>query len=140
MTFKEREKMAFIQDYLLNNKKKVVLHLVVSLFLFIFVSTQSARTLNNNIKMEAKITIFVRKSDHYNHPKGEKYNTREEHIKGDTEQEILDKFYIKNKRCDASYYFEFSDIEWGNKLKAWYKSDDYKKRSFSLYYQNSIVD
>jgi len=90
--------------------------------------------------MEVKINVFVRKSDHWNHPKGQEYNVREELIKGNTQQEILDKFYKMNKRCDASYYNEFADTKWKNQLKEWYASEDYKKRSFSLYYENSIVD
>jgi len=39
-----------------------------------------------------------------------------------------------------SYYNEFADTEWKNRLKEWYASENYKKRSFSLYYENSIVD
>ena len=90
--------------------------------------------------IEAKINVFVRKSDHWKFPKRQKYDVREETIVGRTQQEVLDKFYMKNKRCDASYYNKFVDIEWQKRLTDWYKSDDYEKRSFSLYYQNSIVD
>ena len=99
----------------------------------------------NNMKywkqqMEVKINVFIRKSDHWKHPREQEYDVREEIIKGSTQQEILDKFYKKNRRCDASYYNEFADTKWQNKLKEWYNSDDYKKRSFSLYYENSIID
>ena len=90
--------------------------------------------------MEVKINVFVRKSDHYKQPKGQEYNVKKEVIIGNTEQEVLDKFYKKNRRADASYYNEFVDSKWKSKLKEWYNSDDYKKRSFSLYYENSIVD
>jgi len=90
--------------------------------------------------MKVKINVFVRKSDHYKQPKVHKYNVIEEVILGNTEQEILDKFYKKNRGADASYYNEFASNEWKNKLKQWYNSDNYKKRSFSLYYENSIVD
>ena len=89
--------------------------------------------------MEVKINVFIRKSDHWKQPRGQKYNIKEETIKG-TEQEILDKFYKKNKQCDASYYIKFIDTKWEKKLKEWYNSDDYKRRSFSLYYENLIVD
>ena len=90
--------------------------------------------------MEVKINVFVRKSDHWEHPEGQEYNVWEELNKGNTQQEILDKFYKKNKRCDQCYYNEFADAKWKNLLKEWYDSDDYKQRSFSLYYENSIVD
>jgi len=90
--------------------------------------------------MEVKINVFVRKYDHWKHPDGQKYNVREELIKGDTQQEILDKFYKKNRRCDASYYYRFADTKWKNRLEEWYDSEDYKKRSFSLYYENATVD
>ena len=90
--------------------------------------------------MEVKINVFVRKSDHWKQPKGNEYDVREEIITGDTDQEIIDKFYIKNSRSDASYYSKFTDAVWEKKLQEWYDSDDCKKRSFSLYYKNSIVD
>ena len=91
--------------------------------------------------MKAEIKIFVRKSDHYKFIiLNEQYNIKTEFIEANTEQEILDKFYKKNKRSDASYYNKFTSVDWNKKLNDWYKSDDYKKRSFSLYYENSIVD
>ncbi len=90
--------------------------------------------------LHVKINVFVEKSDHYKQPRGHEYNVNEEIIIGNSEQEILDKFYKKNKRADASYYHEFADSKWKLKLKEWYNSDDYNKRSFSLYYENSIVD
>ena len=60
--------------------------------------------------MEVKINVFVRKSDHYKQPKGQEYNVKKEVIIGNTEQEVLDKFYKKNRRADASYYNEFVDM------------------------------
>jgi len=90
--------------------------------------------------MEAKINVFIRKSDHYLQPRGQEYDVKEEVIEGNTEQEILDKFYKKNKNADASYYNKFASKYWDNKLKEWYDSPDYEKRSFKLYYENRIVD
>ena len=90
--------------------------------------------------IKVKINVFVRKSDHWQQPIGQEYNVREVIVQGSNNQEVIDNFYRKNKGCDASYYNEFSDIKWRNKLKDWYDSEDYKKRSFSLYYKNSIVD
>lgn len=90
--------------------------------------------------MEVKINVFVMKSDHWNHPRGQRYNVREEVIKGDTQQEILDKFYKKNRRCSMNYYNKFADTKWQNLLEEWYASEDYKKRSFLLCYENSVVD
>jgi len=90
--------------------------------------------------MEVKINVFIRKSDHWNQLTGQKYNIREDLIQGSTQQEILDNFYKKNRKCDASYYNEFSETKWKNLLKVWYDSDNYKQRSFSLYYESSLVD
>ena len=90
--------------------------------------------------MIVKIKTFIRKTDHYKQPKGEKYNIKEGVIIGESEQDIFDKFYKKNRRADNSYYNEFKKKEWKEKLSNWYKSEDFKKRSFDLYYHNSIVD
>ena len=90
--------------------------------------------------MEVKINIYSRKSNHWKFVGDDRYNIREDIIVGDTEQDILDKFYIKNRNCDMSYYHQFQDEKWERKLHEWYKSDDYKKRSFSLFYKDRIVD
>ena len=90
--------------------------------------------------MEAKINIFRRKANHWELLEEQRYDIREELLKGDTHQEILDKFYKKDKRSDASFYIKFVDPKWRRRLEEWYDSEDYAKRSFSLYYENSIVD
>lgn len=90
--------------------------------------------------MTAEIEIFRRKSDHYLQPEGSKYIVSKESIEGKSEQEILDKFYKLNKRADMTLYRKFIDKEWDKKLNEWYNSEDYKRRSFSLFYENSIVD
>lgn len=63
-------------------------------------------------------------------------------ITGSTEIEIFEEFYKLNnslRYCNGSYYL-FQDQEWENKYKEWLKSDDYKKKSFELYYGNGVVD
>jgi len=90
--------------------------------------------------MEAIVQEYVRKIDHYNFSGNERFNISEVILEGVDEQEILDKFYLKNRRCDASYYNKFKDFKWECALNKWYNSDDYKNRSFELYYKNSLVD
>lgn len=67
---------------------------------------------------------------------------RQEEIEGNNEIEIFEQFYKLNnslRYCNGSYY-KFNDLEWENKYNEWLKSDDYKKKSFELYYGNGIVD
>ncbi len=59
-----------------------------------------------------------------------------------TEIGLFEQFYKLNNRlryCNGSYY-KFQDNEWEQKYQAWLKSDDYKKKSFDLYYGNGVVD
>jgi hypothetical protein len=63
-------------------------------------------------------------------------------IEGNNEIEIFENFYKLNnslRYCNGSYY-KFNDLEWENKYNEWLKSDDYKKKSFNLYYGNGVVD
>ena len=67
---------------------------------------------------------------------------RNEEISGNTEIEIFENFYSKNNRlryCNGSYY-KFQSKEWESKYNNWLKGDDYKKKSFQLYYGNGVVD
>jgi hypothetical protein len=67
---------------------------------------------------------------------------RQEEIEAETDIEIFEIFYKKNnslRYCNGSYY-KFKDIEWENKYQNWLKSDDYKKKSFDLYYGGGVVD
>jgi hypothetical protein len=61
-------------------------------------------------------------------------------ISGNTEQEILDKYYKLNSRSHAFSYHEFCDPTWLVKYKTWLNSEDYKKRAMSLYYGHGFVD
>lgn len=66
----------------------------------------------------------------------------QEEIKGNNEIEIFENFYKLNNNlryCNGSYY-KFQDKTWEKKYENWLKSDDYKKKSFELYYGNGIVD
>ena len=63
-------------------------------------------------------------------------------IEGTDEIDLFEQFYKLNnslKYCNGSYY-KFQDKEWENKYNQWLKSDDYKKKSFNLYYGNGVVD
>lgn len=64
-------------------------------------------------------------------------------IEADTEIGIFELFYEKNnslRYCNGSYY-TFVSKEWENKYNEWLKSDDYKSKSFNLFYgKNGIVD
>lgn len=67
---------------------------------------------------------------------------RQEEISGNDDIEIFEQFYKLNnslRYCNGSYY-KFQDKEWENKYQEWLKSDDYKKKSFNLYYGNGVVD
>ena len=68
---------------------------------------------------------------------------KEVEIKGETEIEVFEQFYELNnslRYCNGSYY-TFKDVDWENKYKSWLESDDYKAKSFELYYgKNGIVD
>lgn len=63
-------------------------------------------------------------------------------ISSDTEIGIFEQFYKKNNElryCNGSY-FKFQDDKWAEKYAEWLNSDDYKKKSFYLYYGNGVVD
>lgn len=63
-------------------------------------------------------------------------------INGNNDVEIFEQFYKMNNRlryCNGSYY-TFLNIGWEIKYEVWLKSDDYKKKSFDLYYGNGVVD
>jgi hypothetical protein len=56
--------------------------------------------------------------------------------------DLFEQFYKLNnqlKYCNGSHY-TFKDKTLESKYKEWLKSDDYKKKSFSLYYGNGVVD
>lgn len=67
---------------------------------------------------------------------------RQEELEASDDIEMFEKFYKLNnslRYCNGSYY-KFQDNQWEEKYQAWLKSDDYKKKSFELYYGNGIVD
>ena len=67
---------------------------------------------------------------------------RQQEIESNNEIEMFEKFYKLNnslRYCNGSYY-KFQNKEWENKYQQWLKSDDYKKKSFNLYYGNGTVD
>jgi hypothetical protein len=67
---------------------------------------------------------------------------RTEYIESDNEIDIFETFYKKNNRlryCNGAYY-TFNSQEWYSKYREWLDSDDYKAKSFNLYYGNGVVD
>lgn len=67
---------------------------------------------------------------------------KQEELEANNDVEMFEKFYKLNnslRYCNGSYY-KFQDNQWEEKYQAWLKSDDYKKKSFGLYYGNGIVD
>jgi hypothetical protein len=63
-------------------------------------------------------------------------------IEGFNEIDLFEQFYKLNnslRYCNGSYY-KFQDKEWQDKYNQWLKSDDYKQKSFNLYYGNGVVD
>jgi hypothetical protein len=67
---------------------------------------------------------------------------RTQEIEGIDEINLFEQFYKLNnslRYCNGSYY-KFNSPEWETKYKEWLKSDDYKSKSFNLYYGNGVVD
>lgn len=63
-------------------------------------------------------------------------------IEGEADIDLFEQFYKLNnslRYCNGSYY-KFVSNEWDQKYNQWLKSDDYKNKSFELYYGNGIVD
>lgn len=63
-------------------------------------------------------------------------------IQDTTEIGLFEQFYKLNhslRYCNGSYY-KFQDKEWEEKYEEWLESEDYKKKSFDLYYGNGVVD
>jgi hypothetical protein len=67
-------------------------------------------------------------------------NTKE--IEDENEISLFEKFYALNnslRYCNGSYY-KFQDQHWEQKYNNWLKSNDYKAKSFNLYFGGGIVD
>jgi hypothetical protein len=68
--------------------------------------------------------------------------TSQKTISGENDIEIFEKFYKENnslRYCNGSFY-TFVSEKWTNAYREWLDSDDYKKKSFNLYYGNGVVD
>ena len=68
--------------------------------------------------------------------------TSQKTISGENDIEIFEKFYKENnslRYCNGSYY-TFVCLVWNYKYRQWLDSDDYKQKSFNLYYGNGVVD
>jgi hypothetical protein len=67
---------------------------------------------------------------------------KQKEIESDTKINIFEQFYKLNnslRYCNGSYY-KFQDKDWEKEYQDWLKSDDYKSKSFELYYGNGVVD
>jgi hypothetical protein len=65
-----------------------------------------------------------------------------EKLVAENEIDLFEQFYKKNnqlKYCNGHYY-EFVDNNVKARYKEWLQSDDYKAKSFNLYYGGGIVD
>ena len=63
-------------------------------------------------------------------------------IEFENDIDLFEKFYKLNnslRYCNGSYY-KFVDKEQEAAYYKWIKSDDYKKKSFNLFYGNGVVD
>ena len=98
--------------------------------------------------MEANIDYWDTLRETKRYPEGGYYESqtrtciRTEALNGESEIEIFEKFYKKNNQlryCNGSYYL-WTSKEWDDKYAAWLKSDDYKAKSFNLFYGNGVVD
>ena len=68
--------------------------------------------------------------------------TRTKDIEDATEIGLFEQCYKLNnslRYCNGSHY-TFQDKQWERRYKEWLQSDDYKKKSFNLYYGNGVVD
>lgn len=68
--------------------------------------------------------------------------TSQKTISGDNDIEIFEQFYKENnslRYCNGSFY-TFISRDWDDKYRKWLHSDDYKQKSFNLYYGNGVVD
>ncbi len=66
----------------------------------------------------------------------------QETISAHTDIALFEKFYKMNnslRYCNGSHY-TWKDSKFKALYKEWLNSDDYKSKSFNLYYGNGIVD
>ena len=55
--------------------------------------------------------------------------------------DIFEQFYKLNRSLSYTRaYYKFSDKKFNDAYMEWLKSDDYKSKSFNLFYGNGIVD
>ena len=67
---------------------------------------------------------------------------RSETLHAQNDIDLFEQFYKKNNQlryCNGHYY-EFADANVKVRYKEWLNSDDYKAKSFNLYYGGGIVD
>lgn len=67
---------------------------------------------------------------------------RSETLHAQNDIDLFEQFYKKNNQlryCNGHYY-EFADASVKARYKEWLNSDDYKTKSFNLYYGGGIVD
>jgi hypothetical protein len=89
--------------------------------------------------MEVVLDYWDRKDYQYS---GESEIKNQKTIEADDDIAIFEQFYKMNnslRYCNGSYY-KFNDKQWQDKYNEWLKTDDYKSKSFNLYYGNGVVD
>ena len=93
-----------------------------------------------NYYAPANNTIVTESGFRYMNTKTEYKRSETLHAQNDID--LFEQFYKKNNQlryCNGSYY-EFADANVKARYKEWLNSDDYKAKSFNLYYGNGIVD
>jgi hypothetical protein len=67
---------------------------------------------------------------------------RSEMLHAENDIDLFEQFYKKNNQlryCNGHYY-EFANPQDTLRYREWLQSDDYKAKSFNLYYGGGIVD
>lgn len=80
--------------------------------------------------------------DGFRYEDPDSYPLHEETIEGDSEIKLFEEFYKLNNKlryCNGSFY-KWKDPEMEDEYYEWVKSEDYKRKSFNLYYGNGVVD
>ena len=96
----------------------------------------------NGERVKEKIFVKLDYYDQKNHIDPRSVFKRHEFIEGENDFEIFEKFYKLNNRlkyCHGAYY-AFNKTEWAKKYYEWRQSDDYKSKSFNLFYGGGVVD
>lgn len=100
------------------------------------------KTMKTTLDYYNRVDDFVKGADGKSRYCTDSIITRQQEVEATSEIELFEKFYKLNNRlryCNGSYY-EWQSKDFQKKYSNWLKSDDYKQKSFNLYYGNGVVD